>query len=263
MSLPAILMIHGMWSRPSTFTQLRSELEAAGISSAAVTLPHHDVPPGAPAPAALGTLRIADYVAALEREAAALDGPIIVLGHSMGGLLAQLVSEIVQPKGLILLSTAPSAQAGGGGAAFSAASLRTMWGVTGSWGWWNEPTRLPEDAARAGVYNGVPEAEIRPALAELTWDSGPVLAQIAAPFLDAEKGSRVTYQRLGMPSLVITGLEDRIVPAAVSRKTARLLASGGARVDYEEWPNVGHWLFHDAVRPKLAAAISRFVASLG
>ena len=263
MSLPAILMIHGMWSRPSTFTTLRAELEAVGIRSAAVTLPHHDVPPGAPAPAALGTLRLADYVSALQQAAAALEGPIVVLGHSMGGLLAQLVSETVKPRGLVLLSTAPSMQAGAAGAAFSAASVRTLWGVTGRWGWWNEPTSLSESAARAGVYNGVPEAEIRPAIAELTWDSGPVLAQIAAPFLDAEKGARVNYAQLDMPSLVIAGLEDRIVPAAVSRKTARLLSAGGARVDYEEWPNVGHWLFHDAVRPKLAAAVSRFVASLG
>ena len=51
MTLPAILMIHGMWSRASTFAQLRPELEAVGIRSAAVTLPHHDVPPGCPAPA--------------------------------------------------------------------------------------------------------------------------------------------------------------------------------------------------------------------
>nr|WP_255696900.1 alpha/beta hydrolase [Sandaracinobacteroides sayramensis] len=261
--MPAILMIHGMWSRPSTFTRLRAELEAAGIRSAAVTLPHHDLPPGAPAPAALGALRLSDYVAALEREAAALEGPVVVLGHSMGGLLAQLVSETVQPSGLVLLSTAPSAQAAAFGTALSAASLRTMWGVTGHWGWWNEPTLIGEEASRAGVFNGVPEAEIRPALAELTWDSGAVLAEIAAPFLDPDKGSRVDYARLRMPALVIAGLEDRIVPAAVSRRTARLLAGSGGRVDYEEWPNVGHWLFHDAVRPKLASAVSRFVASLG
>jgi pimeloyl-ACP methyl ester carboxylesterase len=258
-SLPPILMIHGMWSRPSTFAQLRAELEPAGIRSAAVTLPHHDVPPGAPAPAALAKLKLAAYVAALEREAADLGEPCVVLGHSMGGLLAQLLSVRIQPRGLILLSTAPSAQA----SSLSASALRTMWSVTGSWGWWNEATLLDEESARFGVYNGVPEPETRAALAELTWDSGPVLAQIAAPFLDSDKGSRVDYARLSLPALVLTGLDDRIVPPATSRKTARLLAQAGARVDYEEWPGVGHWLFHDAVRPRLAAAIGRFMASLG
>lgn len=257
--MPPILMIHGMWSRPSTFTQLRAELEATGIRSAAVTLPHHDVPPGAPAPAALATTRLADYVAALERDAADLGEPPVILGHSMGGLLAQLLSVRIQPRGLILLSTAPSAKA----SAFSAAATRTLWSVTGTWGWWREATLLDEEAARFGVFNTVPEAEIRPALADLTWDSGPVLAQLAAPFLDPDKGAKVDYSRLTMPSLVITGLEDRIVPPATSRKTARHLSTAGTRVDYEEWPNTGHWLFHDKVRPRLAAAIGRFMASLG
>ena len=135
--------------------------------------------------------------------------------------------------------------------------------MAGGLGWWNEPTLIDEESARAGIFNGVPEDEVRPALAELTWDSGAVLAQIAAPFLDPEKASRVAYERLSMPSLVVTGRDDRIVPAAVSRRTARLLAAAGSRVDYEEWPNVGHWLFHDAVRPRLAAALSRFASSLG
>lgn len=252
-------MIHGMWSRPSTFTALRAELEAAGIHSAAVTLPHHDVPPGSPAPAALASLKLADYVAALERDVADMGERPVILGHSMGGLLAQLVSVKVQPAGLILLSTAPSSKA----SALDFASVSTMMDVTGSWGWWREATLLGEDAARRGVYNGVPEAEVRPALAELTWDSGPVLAQIAAPWLDSAKGANVDYARLTMPTLVVTGLEDRIVPPETSRKTARLLAAAGARVDFEIWPGVGHWLFHDAVRPRVAAAVARFMSSLG
>lgn len=252
-------MIHGMWSRPSTFTVLRGELEASGIRSAAVTLPYHDVPPGSPAPAALATLKVADYVAALERDVADLGERPVILGHSMGGLLAQLLSVKVQPAGLILLSTAPSSKA----SALDFASVSTMMDVTGKWGWWREATLLGEDAARRGVYNGVPEAEVRPALAELTWDSGPVLAQLAAPWLDSAKGAKVDYARLTMPTLVVTGLDDRIVPPETSRKTARLLAAAGARVDFEAWPGVGHWLFHDAVRPRVAAAVARFMSSLG
>ncbi|WP_235977442.1 alpha/beta hydrolase [Sandaracinobacteroides hominis] len=256
--MPPILMIHGMWSRPSTFATLRMELEASGILSAAITLPFHDIAPGAEPPPALAKAKIADYVAAIERAVTELGEPCVLLGHSMGGLLVQRAAEKVQPRGLILLSTAPSAQA----SALSGAALKTVWSVTNRWGWWNEPTLLGEEAARAGVFNHVPEAEIRPALAELTWDSGRVLAQMAAPWADSEKGSRVDYGRLKQPTLVITGRDDRIVPPDTSRKTARLLGKAGAQVDYEEWPSVGHWLFHDAVRPKLAASISRFMSSL-
>lgn len=259
MPMPPLFMIHGMWSRPSTFSRLRAELEASGLRSVAVTLPHHEVPPGAPAPAPLATLKLGDYAAALEREIADLGEQPVILGHSMGGLLAQLVSAKVRPRGLILLSTAPSAQTAG----LSLASIRTLRRVTGRWGWWREPTLLDPDSARYGVFNGVPEAEVRPALADLTWDSGPVMAQLAAPWLDREKGSRVDYSGLMMPTLLITGLLDRIVPPATSRKTARLLSAHNSRVDYEEWPAVGHWLFHDAVRPRLAASIARFMASLG
>ncbi len=258
MPVPPIMMIHGMWSRPSAFSVLRAELEAAGLRSVAPTLPYHDLPPGSAAPEALKTLKLADYVAALEQEVAALREVPIILGHSMGGLLAQLLAVRVQPKGLILLSTAPSAAA----QRVSLAQLRTMKGVTLRWGWWREATLLDEAGARWGVYNGVPEAEVRPALSELTWDSGPVMAQIAAPWLDSAHGSVVDYSRLAMPALVIVGREDRTISPATPRETARLLARAGAEVDYEEWPGVGHWLFHDAVRPRVAQAVSRFVAGL-
>ncbi len=258
MSLPPLFLIHGMWSRPSTFATLRDELEAAGIRSAAVTLPGHEVPPGSPAPALLSGLGLADYVAALERDAAVLDEPPVILGHSMGGLLAQLLGGRIVHRGLVLLSTAPSAQA----QALSWDSVRTMWPVTRRWGFWRGPTLLDAPSARAGVFNGVPEEEVRPALAEMTWDSGRVLREIAMPWSDGTGASRVDYPRLTKPALVVTGLDDRIVPPAVSRKTARLLAASGARVDYEEWPGVGHWLFHDAVRPRVAAAVARFMASV-
>ena len=262
--MPPLFFIHGMWSRPSTFATLRQELAAAGIASVAPTLPLHDLPPGSPPPALLGRLKLGDYVTALNADLAALDEPAIVVGHSMGGLLAQLLAAKVAPgkvRGLILLSTAPSAQTQLHALHFS--SLKAVAGMTLRWGWWAEPTMPDMSIARAAIFNGVPEEETRAGLAEITWDSGAVLAQISAPLLDPAHGSRVDYDALKIPALVIAGLEDRIVPAGVSRATVRQLAAGGAKVDYEEWAGVGHWLFHDAVRPRLAAAISRFSASIG
>ncbi len=253
--MPPLLLIHGMWGRPSTFAALRAELAAAGLKTAAPALPFHDIPPGAPAPPGLATLRLADCVAALEPEVAALGGRPVLLGHSLGGLLAQLLAARTGAAGLILLAPAPSAQT----LRPSRAQLRTLGRVTLGWGWWRRATLLDAEAARWGVFNGVPEAEARAALAELTWDSGPVLAQVAASFLDRRGGARVEYARLTMPALVIFGSMDRIATGATARATARRLPG---RVDYEEWPDCGHWFFHDAIRPRLAQRIAAFVAGL-
>jgi len=103
------------------------------------------------------------------------------------------------------------------------------------------------------------EAETRPAIADLTWDSGRVLAQISAPFLDRTRAAAVDYSRITCPALVLFGLEDRIATEGTSRATARALAGP---VDYETWPDCGHWFFHDAIRPRLAERIGRFMASL-
>lgn len=255
---PPILFVHGMWSRPSTFDRLREELAAVGIESRAPALPFHDLPAGAEAPADLGEVRLQDYVAALVPEAKAL-GPHVICGHSMGGLLAQLVATRVRPAGLILLSSAPSASA----QAFALAPYRTLAGVTLGWGWWERPTLLDRAGARWGVFNRVPEAEQEGPLAELTWDSGRVLAQIAFPALDSSGGSKVDYARLsGLPCLLVCGGEDRITPHRVTARTGFALRAAGARVEMELLPGVGHWLFHDAVRPKLGQAIARFLSGL-
>ncbi len=262
MELPAVVMIHGMWSRPAMFASLRRDLEAAGIQSVALTLPHHDLPAGAPPPPALGRTSLADYLAALQRETRELARPFVILGHSMGGLLTQQLAAETRPAGLILLATAASAQAGAWGARHGWATVPTFWAICSRWRWWDKPTRIGNAAARYGIFNDVPEEEIIPALADLCWDSGTALREMALPLLDPQKSASVPYHRLTMPALVLTGLDDHAVPATVSRRTARLLSQAGSRVDYAEWPNVGHWLFHDAVRPRLVSAIAHFLATL-
>ncbi|WP_448578323.1 alpha/beta hydrolase [Thermaurantiacus sp.] len=254
--MPPLLLVHGMWSRPSAFTTLIAELSAAGIQCRAPALPFHDLSPGAPAPPALARLSLEDYVAAIAKEAAACPSPPVLLGHSLGGLIVQKVAADVGAAGLILLATAPSATA----LVPSLAQAKTLRRIMLSWGWWKRPTILDATSALAGVFNGVPEAEARAAVAELTWDSGRVLAQISAPFLDRAQASLVDYARLTMPALVIFGLQDRIATAGTSRATARQLRGS---VDYEEWADCGHWFFHDACRPRLAQAIARFMGSLG
>lgn len=262
MAGPTIVFIPGLWSRPAIFAAVRAELEAAGLPTAALALPAVAGKPGAPPPAP-GLPGLADCRRHLRRKVDAIEGPIILAGHSLGGLLAQQLAAEIQPRGLILLAPAASAQAGAMGRAFSLAGAATFRGIIGRWGWWRRAIRPSEAAARSGIFNGVPQSELQPLLADLGWDSGRALAETLLPWLFAGAPADVAYHRLKMPALVIAGAADRCVPLRVARRTARLLAAAGARIDHEEWPDAGHWLFHDAVRAKLAGAIARFAATAG
>lgn len=255
MGQPPLFFIHGMWSRPRVWDGLRAHFEATGRPTHAPALPYHDAEPGSPPAAALGEVGIGDYVAFLIDAVRALPEAPVIVGHSMGGMLAQLVAERVQPAGLVLLSPAPTAST----ASLSLAPLRTTFGVTTQKGWWKKPTLIDRERARWGIFNEVPADIAEREIDALIPDSGRVLFQTAMPWADPAKGARVDYARLAMPALVLVGDRDRITPVATARATARQLTG---QVDYRELSGVGHWLFHEPVAGRVASEIDGFLRTM-
>ena len=252
MAKTPLFFVHGMWSTPHVWDRLRARYEARGHAGFAPALPFHDISPSAPPPPELADLSIGDYVAFLETEIRQLDAPPVIVGHSMGGMLAQLVAERVQPAGMILLSPGPTAATG----SLALAPLRTVFGITSKSGWWKRPTKIDRERALWGIFNEVPPEIAQRETDALVWDSGRVLFQMAMPWADPAKGSRVDYGRLAMPALVMVGDRDRITPVATARATARLLPG---HVDYRELAGVSHWLFHDPVLERVAVEIDAFL----
>lgn len=251
---PPLVLLHGMWSSPAVFTRLRERLESEGWETHAPALPFHDRDPSLPAPEGLGRLTIEDYVQHLAGVIARLGRPPLLIGHSMGGMLAQLLAARLPHAGLALLATAPTAST----QSFALPPVRTLWGVISHWGWWEAPTRIGADAARRGIYNGVPDEVATAEIARLTWDSGRVLAEMLRPSLSATGATRIDLARLTRPALLVVGREDRIVPPAVSLRTARAL---GGEIDYEEIAGAGHWLFHGTAEARMTRRLLGWLAS--
>lgn len=242
-----VFLIHGMWSHSGAWGIIQRQLAARGRTSVAAMLPGHDTMPGD-----LAVLGLSDYVDALAEQYAAAGRPPCIMGHSMGGLLAQLLAVRVQPQALVLLATAASATTSR--PAFSA--LKSVWPVISRWRFWTKATRLPEHAARYGVYNGVPEAEVVQSIRELQPDSGRVMLQMAMPWLDKTRAAHVDYARLSMPTLVMCGDADRITLAAVSRATA---AAVTGPVTVAMLSGHGHQIIGEQAGPDVADRVADFL----
>src|ERR1700758_5103819 len=98
---PPVLMIHGAFCGPWSLDGLKQKFEEAGYAVRAPCLRFHD---RKPPPPALGTTGLGDYTADLEDEIKALEGAPILVGHSMGGLLAQQLAARMAVRALVLLA---------------------------------------------------------------------------------------------------------------------------------------------------------------
>ena len=98
-----MLAIHGVWVGAPVWNQVGPYLASHGYETYAVWLRHHQ--PGAD-PGQLEGLGLRDYANDVTAVVRDLGAPVL-LGHSMGGLLAQLVATATEPSGLALLASAP------------------------------------------------------------------------------------------------------------------------------------------------------------
>jgi len=86
------MLVHGMWSRPHVWDNFRQFFEARNYRVVVPALRHHDrSPDGTPHPD-LGTTSLADYISDLACEIGQLDRKPLVIGQSMGGLLAHMLA---------------------------------------------------------------------------------------------------------------------------------------------------------------------------
>jgi len=230
-----ILMIHGMWGGPWYWENYRRVFEAEGYRCVATTLPYHDMDPrGAPDPR-LGSTSLLDYAAALEREIAQLDEKPILMGHSMGGLLAQMLATRGLARAIVLLTPASPY----GIVALTPSVIRSFWSMQTTWGFWRKPMRQTFGEAAYSMLHQLPEREQKQTYEKFVYESGRAAFEIGYWPFDSRGASKVDASRVTCPVLVVAGARDRITPASVVRKVASKYAAVST---YKEFENHSHWV---------------------
>ncbi|HLV24748.1 MAG TPA: alpha/beta fold hydrolase [Gemmatimonadales bacterium] len=203
---PPVLFLHGIFAGAWCFEHWQRRFAHAGHPTFALDLrgrdgsrPVHDI----------GRVRLGDYVDDAIEAARTLGGPIVV-GHSMGGLLAQAVAANCTVNATVLICSAPPR-------GISLATPRLVL---------KQIRHLPAMLASAALHGSRAEHdeltlhlmhhdEADAAFARFIPDSGRVGRDISIGAV------AVDSSRIAAPMLVVTATEDRFVAPRIGRQLAQ------------------------------------------
>jgi len=250
---PPVVMIHGMWSQGRIWDTFRVPFEAAGHAVHAPTLRHHA--PGAPHPD-LGTTSLRDYVNDLADFIATLPELPILVGHSMGGLLAQLLTARGLSRATVMLASAPAR----GVFPIRPVMLPGTARIFSTPGFWRKPHRLTAWEAHYAVFNVLDRQASDLEHARLVHESGKAAAEIVFAAFQPHGAASVDFQANRVPLLSLAGGRDRIVPASVCRRNAALY---GERCHFHVYPEQAHFLIGEPGWDRVAADTLAWIRAHG
>ena len=199
----------------------------------------------------LAGVSLADYRAQLAPMLKAFSSPPVLLGHSMGAVLAQQLAAERRARVLVLVSPAP--RAGILPATDSEKDLAQSFMTIPSF--WTTVIDPIFDLACIYSLNKVPKNEQRAVFDKFGPESGLAYYELFFWMLDKAKAAAVETEAVACPVLVISGIDDNLVSLA----TARATASGYKQAAFWEEPGHGHMLSVEPGAERIAARIADWI----
>jgi pimeloyl-ACP methyl ester carboxylesterase len=236
---PAALFIHGAFCRAQSLANLIGAFERAGYETYAPDLRHHTPPLERDALGALGTTSIKTYAQDFAELIDRLDEPPILVGHSMGGLIAQMLAAQGRAKALVLL--APSAPWGVLPGHWN--ELASGFGLYLNGHYWEQALIPTFDVASDLTLNRLPPEERRKAFEQMVPESGRAMFEIFQWWLDISRATGVAAHDVTCPVFCAAGELDTLNPPDTVRRIAARYRKNAVHRTY---PGMGHWLIAES-----------------
>ena len=238
-----IVLIHGLWLTPRSWEHWIPFYESRGYRVLAPAYPGLEVEVEAlrANPLPIAALTVPETIAHLERVVRSLDRPPILMGHSFGGALTQLLLDRGHGAAGVVIDSAPTE----GVRVNPLSQIKSLFPVLKHPANRTKAVGLTAEQFHYAVCNTLTAEESDkvydryhvPAPGRWVWAYG-VLANVQpghqATWVDYENNDRA-------PLLFIAGGVDHLMPASVNRSNANHYRKSRARTDVVEFPERSHW----------------------
>ncbi len=238
---PPVLFVHGYFADASIFTRWLSLFAARGFPAYAVHLRGRY---GSRPSIDLGRASIEDFTNDASAVARSLGRPLVV-GHSMGGLIAQRLAERNDVRAAVLIAPAPPRGITVLSPRLAIRQLKYLPAIFTS-----RLVHPSREDMRELVLNRVPPELQDDLLDRLVDDSGRAGREMSIT------GVPVDARRVHCPVLVLAADDDRFIPKRIAERIARRY---GAPIRI--FPRRGHMLVLEPEWEAVAEAVLQFASS--
>jgi len=235
-----VVLLHGAFADQESFRDWVQRLADSG---------HAAIAPARRGRSGIGPDRAAgltfdDYVDDTIAVLDTLDEPAVLVGHSLGALLAQRLAEQGRARAIVLIAPAPPAMLTAQAVALPHFLPQLPRIMTG------RPFLMGPGSCSTLALNKLPEDQ-RPAVhAHLTHESGTVYRQLMLGTV------KVDARKVRVPVYVAGGTQDRIISSAITRKTARHYG-----VEPRLHEDRGHWIIGEPGWESLVDDVVRWLVA--
>ncbi|AFC29203.1 hypothetical protein PM3016_2315 [Paenibacillus mucilaginosus 3016] len=243
MNKPVILFIHGAFVTASSWGLMRSYFEARGFQTIAPAWPYHEKEAAElrkhPA-SRLGTLKLEELIAYYTNIIQSLPSKPILIGHSYGGMLTQILMD--RDLGSAGIAISPVATRGVIAARYPT-TVRSVFGILSKP--WKTTYLMPFSTFQYAFVHLLSREEQEQAYHDnVVPETSRIFFQTALSPIDPKSPTAVNYNPANRgPLLLVAGEEDRITTAASIRKNFSLYRPSSRTVtEFKAFPERTHWI---------------------
>jgi pimeloyl-ACP methyl ester carboxylesterase len=239
-SAPPVLFVHGYFVDGSVWTNWLELFASRGTTAYAIHLRGRT---GSKPGTSLGQASMEDFVedaSAIARNV----GAAAVVGHSMGGLIAQKLAERGDVEAAVLITPAPPRGITVLSPRLAFLQLKYLPSILLS-----RPVRPAREDLREVVLNHIPFSQQDAILKNMLPDSGRAGREMSIT------GFPVDASKVKCPMLVVASEDDKFIPAPIVKKIAARYDDVTLRVE----ANHGHMVILEPGWETLAADVERWI----